>query len=187
MEQCAEFSMDILRIIALSLDLPDSYFVDLHNKHDCTFEMKHYPPLGPIHLKEEEFQYITLKDGSKILKPQVQRPIHPDMMRFNEHRDLSSITLLFQNEIGGLQVKNTQGEWLHAPKIDNSILINTGDIMQRWTNDLYPSTIHRVVTSNEETSSRYSMVYFCVPNWDTSLPPYKESSSTFFGDITPLI
>lgn len=64
--------------------------------------------------------------------------------------------------------------------------------MQRWTNDVFPSTIHRVIRKKETKDSRYSVVYFCAPNWETSIHPVSVERGAApkyppvqFGDLTP--
>ncbi len=78
---------------------------------------------------------------------------------------------IFQDEVGGLEVRTAQGEWIAAPYIPDTIIVNTGDLMQRWTNHVFCSTKHRVMipTDNRVKRSRYSIAFFCHPNDDTEI------------------
>jgi isopenicillin N synthase-like dioxygenase len=70
---------------------------------------------------------------------------------------------------GSLQVKNKAGEWVSVPVIENSFIVNIGDLMQQWTNDIWTSTLHRVVNpplDSEENKDRLSIVFFHQPNFD---------------------
>lgn len=82
------------------------------------------------------------------------------------HTDYGSITLLFQDEVAGLEVQARAGEWLAVPPLANAVLVNLGDLMQRWTNDEYRSTPHRVRSVADE---RYSIAFFCDPNPDVEI------------------
>jgi isopenicillin N synthase-like dioxygenase len=88
-------------------------------------------------------------------------------MRINEHTDYGSITLLWRfDDVPGLQVFDRgKEEWIDVPMVENSIVLNVGDMLQRWTNDLLKSTPHRVINT-EMTRSRYSMPYFVDPGRD---------------------
>ncbi len=74
-------------------------------------------------------------------------------------------TVLNQDPIGGLEVCTRTGEWLAAPFIDDTFVVNIGDLLKMWTNDLYVSTPHRVV--NRTGRERYSVPVFFCPNYAT--------------------
>lgn len=83
------------------------------------------------------------------------------------HTDYGCLTLLLQDSIGGLQVRDMNGNWVDAVPMDGTFVVNIGDMMSRWTNGAYKSTLHRVkVTPNTD---RYSMPFFLEPNPDTEL------------------
>ncbi|NEQ28834.1 MAG: isopenicillin N synthase family oxygenase, partial [Microcoleus sp. SIO2G3] len=83
------------------------------------------------------------------------------------HTDYGSITLLFQDDMAGLEVQTVAGEWLAVPPVSNSVLVNLGDLIQRWTNDEYRSTLHRVRLV--AGADRYSIAYFCNPNSEVEI------------------
>ncbi len=135
----------ILRAFALALQLPRDYFVSRHNRQHFILRMLHYPPL-PGQLQEGQ-------------------------TRAAAHTDYGTITLLFQDSVGGLEVCNQQGEWIPAPWLPGAILVNTGDLMQRWTNHEFCSTPHRVVlpTGPQAQHSRYSTAFVVYPNFDAEI------------------
>ena len=81
------------------------------------------------------------------------------------HTDYGFITLLAQDDVGGLEVKNKAGDWIAAPPIPDTFVMNVGDILARWSNDKFVSTPHRVV--NLSGRERYSHPFFFDPNMDT--------------------
>ena len=98
--------------------------------------------------------------------PKYNGPIENQQLRGNEHTDYDTFTMLFRfQDCGGLFVKTIQGDWVEVPVIENSVVLNIADMFQRWTNDRYVSTPHRVMNVLDRT--RYSMPYFVGPNKDT--------------------
>lgn len=144
-EACTELANKVLQAFALALELPTDFFATNHNQQNHTLRLLHYPPLSqPPKLKQ---------------------------VRAGEHSDYGSITLLFQNEVGGLEVRTASGEWIAASPIPDTVIVNTGDLMERWTNHVFCSTKHRVMIPNDDTvkQSRYSVAFFCHPNDDTEI------------------
>ncbi|MBB3931950.1 isopenicillin N synthase-like dioxygenase [Kaistia hirudinis] len=80
------------------------------------------------------------------------------------HTDYGYITLLAQDDVGGLEVKNKAGEWIAAPPIPDTFVMNVGDILARWSNDRFVSTPHRVI--NRSGRERYSQPFFFDPSMD---------------------
>ena len=140
-----EAANTILEAFSLALELPLHFFTINHNQQNHTLRLLHYPAL--------------------------QQPPKTGQIRAGEHSDYGSITLLFQDDMGGLEVQTAAGKWIAAPKIADTILINTGDLMQRWTNDVFCSTKHRVMipSGDKVKFSRYSIAFFCHPNEDTEI------------------
>ncbi len=159
---CIEIANSILQTFSLALELPEDFFTSKHNQEDHTLRLLHYPPL--------------------------QQPPKLGQIRAGEHSDYGTITLLFQDDIGGLEVQTTIGEWIAAPKIADTILINTGDLMQRWTNNIFCSTKHRVVIPelDKTTYSRYSVAFFCHPNHDTEIACIESCQKDFSPIYSPI-
>jgi isopenicillin N synthase-like dioxygenase len=81
-------------------------------------------------------------------------------IRASEHTDYGSLTLLFQKKNKGLQIKH-ENKWIDVLPLENSIVVNSGDLLSRWSNDIIKSNIHRVITFNETKNlDRYSIAYF---------------------------
>jgi isopenicillin N synthase-like dioxygenase len=87
-----------------------------------------------------------------------------------------------------LEVQTTAGEWITAPSIPDTVIVNTGDLMQRWTNHVFCSTKHRVIIPNDSKvkQSRYSVAFFCHPNDDIEIACL-ESCQNHHSPIEPPI
>ncbi|MBW4629621.1 MAG: isopenicillin N synthase family oxygenase [Brasilonema octagenarum HA4186-MV1] len=144
-QACTELANNVLQAIALALELPEDFFATNHNQQNHTLRLLHYPSLS--------------------------QPPKLRQVRAGEHSDYGSITLLFQDEVGGLEVRTASGKWIAAAPTPDTIVVNTGDLMERWTNHVFCSTKHRVMIQNDDTlnQSRYSVAFFCHPNDDTEI------------------
>ena len=131
-------------LFALALELEHDYFLSALDKHTSQLRLLHYP--APAHALE------------------------PGQLRCGEHTDLGMMTILHnQAAPGGLQIRTSQGEWIDAPALEDTFIVNLGDLMARWTNDRWRSTAHRVAVPNEgvrEDSQRLSIGFFVGPNYD---------------------
>ena len=126
-----------------------------------------------INLQEDFFSDKT-DVGNSILRPLHYPPITQDdipNVRAGAHEDINLITLLVGASAEGLQVKTREGEWLPITTADDAIVVNIGDMLQRLTNHVYPSTSHRVINPQNENARkpRYSVPFFLHPNPDVSL------------------
>ncbi|PIK51986.1 hypothetical protein BSL78_11134 [Apostichopus japonicus] len=139
--------MRVLEIMGLGLELDDPQFLAKKHQFFCktgTLRSLHYPRLNMKEIKENQ-------------------------VRCGEHSDYGSITLLFQDGKAGLQVRNVHDEWVKAPPIEGTILVNIGDLMQRWTSDRLIASKHRVMlptTEEENSASRQSIALFGHPDDD---------------------
>lgn len=134
-------SNKLLESFALYLHLPENYFKEMFEKPMATMRFIHYPP----HPNENE--------------------IDEDQLGCGAHTDYECFTLLSQSNHSGLEILNKNGEWIKAKPISNTFVVNIGDLMQRWTNDFFKSTIHRVI--NTSRNHRYSIPFFYGPNYFT--------------------
>ncbi|KAK3375492.1 hypothetical protein B0H63DRAFT_280951 [Podospora didyma] len=149
-DQCKALHVEVMRAIAVGMGLAPGFFDGFVDVGDNTLRLLHYPEV-----KKEVFQ------------------INPGQVRAGEHSDYGSITLLFQDARGGLQVKSPSGEFVDATPIEGTCVVNAGDLLARWSNDTIKSTIHRVVepphTDEEVHPPRYSIAYFCNPNFKSHI------------------
>lgn len=151
-EKCKRISEAVLTGFAEAIDLPPQYFVDAHHGEHDRLRLIHYPPTG-----------VCTSDASKSSMS----------IRAGSHSDYGSCTLLFQKDVGGLQVEMQPGEWVDIPPQKGCIVVNVGDAMEFWSAGLFRSTQHRVVLprSESESGSRFSIAYFCQPDEDARLVP----------------
>ncbi len=89
-----------------------------------------------------------------------------------DHTDPGVLTLLLQDDTGGLQVATRAGDWIDVPPRSGTIVVNLGDVMQVWTNDRYRAAVHRVVPMTER--SRFSIPFFSNPARDAVVAPVDE-------------
>ncbi len=131
----------VLRGLALHIDLPEHYFADKTNFGNSILRPIHYPP---------------------ITAPEVPN------VRAGAHEDINFITLLVGASAAGLEVRSRQGEWVPFTADADTIVVNIGDMLQRLTNHVYPSTTHRVTNPPGEAARqpRYSTPFFLHPNPD---------------------
>jgi isopenicillin N synthase-like dioxygenase len=94
-------------------------------------------------------------------QPQADLGVH-------HHTDAGALTVLLQDEVSGLQVYR-DGFWYDIPAIDGAMVINTGDMMQVWSNDIYRAAIHRGLAM--DTRERYSIPFFFNPAADCTVSP----------------
>ena len=142
-----DLSTLLMRIFALSLDLDENYFVSRSDRHVTNMRINYYP----AQLDEPE----------------------KNQLRAGAHSDYGAFTLLRgENAPGGLQVLRRGGDWADVPMVEGGYIINIGDLLMRWTNDRWVSTIHRVVNPPDEvrrSTDRMSIAFFFVPNHDVEV------------------
>lgn len=93
----------------------------------------------------------------------------PGVMRAAQHEDINLLTLLPEATQSGLELLTAEGEWLPIPSLPGQLIVDTGDMMQRLTNDYIPARTHRVVNPDGVATDRYSMPFFCHPRPEASL------------------
>ena len=127
----------LLPAFAVALELEPDFFLPFHQQPQITWRIMRYPP----------------DDGS------------PGQFGTAPHTDFGTMTLLRQDDSGGLQVLLPNNEWVNVPCIENAFVVNIGDLMACWTNDRFTSTAHRVI--NMSGHDRYSVPLFYNPSFDT--------------------
>ncbi len=127
----------IQRLISEVLEVEEDFFINLHQGENVTLRLLHYPEI-PAGQDSED-------------------------MGAGAHTDYGMLTLLFQHGVGGLEVQSAEGHWQPVAPDPNAVVINTGDLMERWTNGRFRSTPHRVrqIAGNPE---RFSIALFVDPD-----------------------
>lgn len=126
---------------------PRSTFADMAQDGNSVLRLIHYPPLG------NQFE--------------------PGAVRAAEHEDINLITLLCEATSSGLEILTRDGEWLPVDTLKGQIVVDSGDMLSRVTNNVIPSTTHRVVnpSSTDDDVTRYSMPFFVHPYPECVLKP----------------
>jgi isopenicillin N synthase-like dioxygenase len=112
--------------------------------------------------------------------PIPQQSAH-DLYSSAPHTDFGALTLLAQDEIGGLQVQRPSGDWIDAPKIDGTFIVNVGDMLNRFSNGFLKSTPHRVI--NRSGRERYSIPFFFDPHVNTTIAPLTGTGEPKFNPL----
>ena len=140
-------SANLLRIFALALDMPEDHFANKIDRHFSILSCHHYPPL-------------------------TQAPL-PNQLRTGAHTDFGAMTILAMTQAkGGLEVHMPDGSGAGVQTATDELVVNLGDMMARWTNDRWVSTLHRVVNPpdlKDAMSRRQSIGYFMHPNYDAKI------------------
>lgn len=127
---------------------------------------------GPLEVDKNYFRKMT-DDGNSILRllhyPPLPADRDPRSIRAAAHEDINLITILVSATTSGLELKDRDGKWLPVESEPNALIVDSGDMLARLTNDVIPSTTHRVVNPENATSSRYSMPFFMHPNPEAML------------------
>ncbi|PWV08181.1 hypothetical protein C3747_93g107 [Trypanosoma cruzi] len=129
-----------------------------------------------------------LKEGTDEAKGDVT-------IRLDTHKDLSTITLLAQDALGGLEVWDDEDEkYVAVPVLNDALLVNAGLFLEKWTGGLLEATPHRV-RNVKDGSSRCSVVFFCLPNHDAKVEPLLQQDENpsldaqegfYAGDLMPV-
>lgn len=138
----------LMQMLAAALRIDDDFFVPFHTHHLSALRTLNYPSI----------------EGNLL----------PGQRRAGAHSDYGTVTILNPDpEVGGLEVRVPSGDWISAPTVRNAFIVNIGDLMARWSNDRWVSTLHRVVDPIAEDGGpsprRQSIAYFMNPNDDAEI------------------
>ncbi len=142
-----DLASTIMRIFAVSLDLPETFFDGVIDDPISAMRALNYPQ-----------QSVPPKAGQ---------------LRAGAHSDYGSLTILLSEPApGGLEIYSPEGEWVAVPTVPGAFVVNLGDLMARWTNDRWVSTLHRVVNPPPDptgSTRRQSIAFFHQPNWEAEI------------------
>lgn len=149
-KKVSEISKGILKLVLMSLELGDEfstkyYDADFKNCHGYLRINNYSPPPPPP----------TPSENNKLLLEEEEETEGLGM-----HTDMSCITIVYQDEIGGLQMKSKEGKWMDILPCEGSLVVNVGDMLQAWSNDNFRSSEHRVVLKKKQLVSRFSLAFF---------------------------
>ncbi len=141
----ARLAERVLSLMAIGLEMPAGFFSSFVDHHTSALRALHYPDLGTI-------------------SPE------PGQLRAGAHSDYGTLTLLRQDDApGGLQVRGVDERWHGVPAVSGAVVVNVGDALERWSNDRWRSTVHRVVVPPPDAGrdcTRQSLAFFHNANWD---------------------
>jgi isopenicillin N synthase-like dioxygenase len=135
-DACWQLGRTLHRAFAMDLGLAPDFFESVFTRPVATIRMLHYPPAP-----------------AEVLAGQLGA---------GEHTDYGNVTLLATDGVAGLMARHRSGEWIAAPSVPNAFVCNIGDCLMRWTNDIYVSTPHKVVSP--QGRHRYSIAFFLDAN-----------------------
>ena len=141
--ECLERAFLLQRILAKALNLDENFFVKFHSGQNISLRLLHYPACS-----SDEVSDSQLGAGA--------------------HSDYGLTTFLFQDSVGGLEICDQNGNWQDIEPDNSVVLINSGDLLERWTNGKYRSTLHRVKPMIRGRD-RFSIAFFVDPDSDTEI------------------
>lgn len=148
-------------------DLQEAAMAYFHAAHDVAHHLMRGFAIG---LGLDQGYFLQSADRPMSRASFVYYPAQPpemgdDQFGVGPHTDFGVLTVLCQDDVGGLQVQDVNGEWIQAPPIPGSLIVNVADLLARWTDGFYKSTPHRVV--NASGRERMSLVMAWDPNPET--------------------
>jgi len=154
---CERVSCRLLGAFALGLGLaPEFFHPHFDRSHTSFIRLNWYPLDDPLDSAEAQ-QVTALGD-----------------MALHHHTDSGAFTILLQDDVGGLQVEHDD-DWIDVEPIRGALVVNTGDMMQVWSNDDYRAAMHRVRPTSGVP--RYSLPYFFNPSYATDYAPVALSAN----------
>lgn len=149
-ERCSELSLRICDALSVGLGLGETFMRDAHKymghkKSQTALRSLYYPPIA------------------------TDSDLKPGQIRLGEHSDYGTITLLFQDNIGGLEVNSPGSGYVPVTPIPGTVIVNIGSLLQRWTSDTLVAAKHRVLIPDVELKKRncrQSVAFFVLPDDD---------------------
>lgn len=132
----------LCRAFALSFGLPEDYLDAAHRFPSGSITYNYYPPLDPATVGRTQWG-------------------------ISPHTDYGTFSLLSQDELGGLEVRDSEGAWIDMPPIAGAFVVNVADLLARWTNGVYVSSLHRASNFNTHGRARISLPLFFNPYYKT--------------------
>jgi len=152
-------------LFALALDVDEHFFDDKTTKPAAIMRLLYYPP------QTEPLEGVNAQTRS--------------VEGIGAHTDYECFTILWQDNVQALQVLNPDGKWVNAVPIPGTLVINIGDQLARWTNDVFRSTVHRAV--NRSGVERYSIPLFFGSDYDVKLEAIPSCYSEQFPPKYPVV
>jgi len=159
--ECHQLVQKFLRLLAMALDLDVEHYISLHKnigdhkQNGTTMRLLYYPQIK---------SRLDVQEGQ---------------LRCGEHTDYGTVTLLFQDQVGGLEVKSPSGEYVKAKPIPGTIVVNAGDLLHTWSGGRYKATMHRVVPPVSCSSSyRQSIAFFTHPDYAVNIDTKNEQGQS---------
>ncbi|KAF8348020.1 oxidoreductase [Amanita rubescens] len=145
---CTNLNARLMHAISTGMGLPENTFDQFTDGANNFVRLLHYPPVP-----------------KKVFRA------NPGQVRAGEHSDYGTVTLLFQDSLGGLQIESPDGIYIDVTPIPGTVIVNAADMLARWSNNVIRSTPHRVVEprriqndGSDMCPARYSIACFCNPN-----------------------
>lgn len=132
-----KLSETLMRVVGQGIDIPEGYMNELVKDQNSVLRVIHYPPVDPKHAGH---------------------------VRAAAHEDINMLTIMPGASEGGLEVLTKEGTWIPVEANYEYLIVDSGDMLARITNDEIKATTHRVVNPADPTSRRFSMPFFCHPN-----------------------
>ena len=153
--QMTRLGKNLMRLALMSVGIEDLSILSSFETPTIWLRLLHYPP--------------------------IPKSSPNDLYGSAPHTDFGCLTILTQDDIGGLQVQTKNGDWIDVPKVEGSFVVNVGDMLSRLTNGILRSTPHRVI--NKSGKERFSCPFFFDPHVNTNIQPLKGTGKPKFPPI----
>ena len=153
--QMTSLGKKLMRLALMSVGLKDLSILNSFETPTIWLRLLHYPP--------------------------IPKSSPNDLYGSAPHTDFGCLTILTQDDIGGLQVQTKNGDWIDVPKVEGSFVVNVGDMLNRLTNGILRSTPHRVI--NKSGKERFSCPFFFDPHVNTNIQPLKGTGKPKFPPV----